>query len=245
MNLRRHHDHLASEYVLGILHGPARKRFAQLLRDDAALQVCVAFWERALMPMASPLSAAPSAAVWHAIAARVAPRKQVKPSHWIERWFGLRSLAPLAAGLSMGIAVTLIGPSLLGTGAAYLTETQLPESYVGVLAGAGGRAGLIVSSRRHGMVMDVKQIQPAAVDADHTLFLWGIEADGTTRAIGPVPQGKFVQVALAKTSEQLFAKATELAVSIEAAGTAPAAPGGSFVYRGLCGKLWRVAAPKK
>ena len=244
MNVCRLLDLLAAEYVLGTLHGPARARFSQRLRDDAALQACVAFWERALTPMASPLSAVPSAKVWQAIAARVAPRTAVEAPSWMERWLGLRSLAPLAAGLVLGVALGVIGPAWIDRGVADAGETQLPESYVGVLAGADGRAGLIVSSRRHGTVMDVKQIQPAAVNAGQTLFLWVIESDGSTRAVGAVPQGKFVQVALPKTSEQLFAKATELAVSVEAVGSVPAAPTAPFVYRGLCGKLWRVAAPK-
>ena len=90
----------------------------------------------------------------------------------------------------------------------------------------------------------LEAIDPAAVNAGQTLFLWVIESDGSTRAVGAVPQGKFVQVALPKTSEQLFAKATELAVTVETIGSTPAAPSAPFVYRGLCGKLWRVAAPK-
>ena len=193
----------------------------QTLRDDAALQAQVAFWQDALMPMASVLSAAPAPQVWHAIEARTAPRAagSAAPPGWVERWFGLRPLAPLAAGLVLGITLTLLGPTLPGPQRDESTETadtQLPQSYVGVLAGANGRAGLIVSSRRHGSVMDVKQVQPLAIDAGRTLFLWALEADGSQRAIGPVPPGAFVQVALPASSELLFAKAAELAVSIEA-----------------------------
>jgi anti-sigma-K factor RskA len=51
-------DRLAAEYVLGTLHGRARARLQQLLRDDAALRARVAFWEQKLMPMAAPLWAA-------------------------------------------------------------------------------------------------------------------------------------------------------------------------------------------
>ena len=244
MNVRRLPEPLVAEYVLGTLHGQARARFSQRLRDDATLQAAVAFWERALTPLASPLSAVPSAKVWQAIAARIAPRTTVKAQSWTWRWLGLRSLAPLAAGLVLGVALGVIGPAWVDRGVADAGETQLPESYVGVLAGADGRAGLIVSSRRHGTVLDIKQVQPTVLNAGQTLFLWVIEADGITRAIGAVPQGKFVQVTLPRTSEQLFAKATELAVSVEAIGRAPAAPTAPFVYRGLCGKLWRVAAPK-
>jgi anti-sigma-K factor RskA len=245
MNYRQVHDRLASEYVLGSLHGRARARFTQLLRDAPELQARVAFWEGALTPLALSLSTAPSARVWSAIAARVAPRPPAREPGWLVRWFGVRTLAPLVAGLFLGVTATLIGPTLLDPSSVGLAETQLPESYVGVLAAADGRAGLIVSSRRHGKVMDVKQVQPTVVSAGHTLFLWAIEADGKAHPIGPAPSGKFVQVALTQTSEQLFAKATELAVSIEVSGAAPAAPGGPFVYRGLCGKLWRVPSPKK
>ena len=88
--------------------------------------------------------------------------------------------------------------------------------------------------------MDVKQVQPVAVAAGRTLFLWAITANGAVQAIGPVPQGSFVQVPLPETSEVLFANARELALTVEPAGSTPATPGGAYVYRGLCGKLWRV-----
>jgi anti-sigma-K factor RskA len=246
MNYRRSErcDRLAAEYVLGTLHGRARARMQQLLRDDLLLQARVAFWERKLMPMAAPLwAAAPSAHLWRAIVARVAPREARRP--WWARWFDARTLGALAAGLMLGLTLTLVGPALQEPAAPDAPDSQLPQSYVGVLAAADGRTGAVVSSLRHGKVMDVKQVQPVPVPSGQTLYLWAIEAKGTTRPIGPVPQGKFVQVPLAQTSEALFASATELAVSIEAVGTAPTSPSVPFVYRGLCGKLWRVPAPKK
>jgi anti-sigma-K factor RskA len=244
-------ERLASEYVLGTLHGRARPRFQQLMRADAELQARVVFWEQRLMPMAARLSAAaPSAKVWEAIAARVAPREhavRARPGwmHGLARWFDLRTLGPVAAGLFVGVAVTLTTPNLLDRETTDSAESQLPESYVGVLATADGRIGLIVSSRRHGTVMDVKQVQRVPVQTGQTLFLWTIDANGKTRPIGPVPQGSFVQVPLSETSEKLFASAAELALSIESANLAPAQPSGAFVYRGLCGKLWRVRTPQK
>lgn len=238
-------DRLAAEYVLGTLHGRTRARVQQWLRDDLPLQARVAFWEQALMPMAAPLrAAAPSDKLWRAIEARIAPRDVRKP--WWARWLEARTLGSLAVGLLLGLTLTLTGPALWQRHAAPdEPDAQLPQSYVGVLASAEGRTGVIVSSLRHGKVMDVRQVQPVPVPGGRTLYLWAIEADGKTRPIGPVPQGKFVQVPLAQTSETLFASATELALSIEAEGSAPSSPSGPFVYRGLCGKLWRVPAPKK
>ncbi len=248
MNYRRHElrDRLASEYVLGTLNGRARVRFLRLLRDDRELRDRVAFWERELTPMASMLSvAAPSAQVWQGIAKRVAPQAPDAPARqgWFSRWFDLRQLGSLAAGLILGVAATLLGPALLVTGPANVAETQLPESYAAVLATADGRIGLIVSSLRYGKVMDVKQVQPVPVPAGRTLFLWTIADNGQVRPIGAVAQGRFVQVPLPESSEALFANAKELALTVEPAGSTPAKPGGDFVYRGLCGKIWRVKAP--
>ncbi len=257
-DMHRHErlERLAAEYVLGTLHGRARARFKALLRDDAPLQARVRFWEQALTPLAAPLRAAtPSPALWQAIEARIAPQQAHKhapePSRnpWRERWlrlFDARTLGSVAAGVMLGLTLTLTAPTWWPPrGAQDEAESQLPQSYVGVLATAEGRTGVIVSSLRHGKVMDVKQVQPVPVPEGRTLYLWAIEADGKTRPIGAVPQGKFVQVPLAQTSEALFASAVELALSIEADGAQPTSPGGPFVYRGLCGKLWRVPAPKK
>jgi anti-sigma-K factor RskA len=257
MNYRRPdlRDRLAAEYALGTLHGRARARLLQLLRDDPRLQSRVAFWEQQLAPMALALRAgAPSAKVWRAIMARVAPVTPVTPvtsaaraapvAPWWARWFEVRSLGSLAAGLMLGLTLTLVGPTrherAAGDGG---DGPQLPQSYIGVLAAADGRTGVIVSSLRHGTVMDVKQVQPVPMASGRTLYLWAIDAAGATRPIGAVPQGKFVQVPLARTAEALFSSAVELALSIEAELAAPLQPSGPFVYRGLCGKLWRVPAP--
>lgn len=242
-------DRLAAAYVLGTLHGRARLRFAHLLRDDAALQARVAFWQQQLTPLAAALpTVAPSPAVWLAIAARVAPlhtAQQASTSGWA-RWFNLRTVGSLATGLALGVTVVLSGTALLRQDAADTPDhSQLPQSYVGVLAAADGRIGVIVSSLRHGKVMDVKQVQGVGLLAGQTLYLWVIDASGKTRPIGPVPPGKFVQVTLADTSEKLFASATELAMSIEAEAATPMLPNAPFVYRGLCGKLWRVPTPNK
>ncbi len=53
-------------------------------------------------------------------------------------------------------------------------------------------------------------------------------------------------MSLPRPAEDLFAQAVELGVTLEAQGGTPAAPSATgYVYRGLCGKLWRVppAAP--
>ena len=58
-------------------------------------------------------------------------------------------------------------------------------------------------------------------------------------AVGPLLEGKFVHLALDAPAEQVFFPAVELAVSIEPVEVRPGAPSSGFVYRGLCGKVWR------
>ena len=239
--------------MLGTLHGGARARFGNLMRDDPALRARVAFWEEQLSPLASPLCAdAPSAWVWEAIAARLSPRQPSAPrtlagpgwiARWLAPWFEPRTLGALATGLMLGVAVTLMEPTALDPQSQDAAESQLPESYVGVLATVDGRTGMIVSSRRHGMVMDVKQVNAVPVPSGQTLFLWAIEADGQTRPIGPVPQAASSRCHSLSLREALRQR-HQLALSIEAEFAAPLRPSGPFVYRGLCGKLWRVPAPK-
>ena len=119
--------------------------------------------------------------------------------------------------------------------------TLLPESYVGVLATAAGKPGLIVSSLRRGRELEIKTLTAVAVPAGQTLFLWRIDAQGDIAAIGPLPQGKekVYRVPLPDEAERLFFPAVALGVSVEVQGAQPTAPAAPFVYQGLCGKLWR------
>jgi anti-sigma-K factor RskA len=229
-------DRLAAAYALGTLAGPARRRFEAVMRQRPAVARAVAGWDEQLAPLAA------SADLWARIERRAfgaagrtvaeAAANTQAPSWW-KRLLSPIPSAALAFGLALGVLLPSLRPLLQGD----QLDTQLPESYVGVLAGADGRTGMIMSSLRHGRVMDLKQVQPVPVSAGQTLYLWAIEAEGRARPIGPVPQGKFVQVPLAQTSEQLFGSTVELALTVEPSAAARAGPCGPFVYRGLCGKL--------
>jgi anti-sigma-K factor RskA len=152
-------------------------------------------------------------------------------------WWAPVPAGALAFGLALGLVLPMASQMM---SPATLADTELPESYVGVLATREGRTGLIVSSLRRGVVMDVKRVAAVPVPAGQTLYLWALDAKGRPSPIGALPNGAFVRVPLAHAAETLFSQAVELAVSVQATGSAPSAPNGEFVYRGLCGKLWRV-----
>lgn len=178
----------------------------------------------------------PSNAAWERITERAfdAARESAKKAGWWQRL-----LAPVPAGaLALGLLLGGVLPNLLLAPGS--SETQLPESYVGVLATADGRTGLIVSSLRREKVVDLKRVTAVPTPAGKTLFLWTLDDDGVVRPVGAVPDGTFVSVRIAADSETTFRRARELALSHEPIGSPPAQPSSAFVYRGLCGKLWKL-----
>ena len=233
-------DRLAAEYALGTLHGSARLRFEALQKTRPDIHRAVWAWHEHLQgmlvsekPMDTP------AGQWNQLESRLfgpgpTSKSATRPG-WM-RWFGPIPAGSLALGLLLGTVIMPIWESLHG-GAA---QTQLPESYVGVLATADNKPGLIISSLRKGMTLDIKQLVAVPVSPENTLYLWTIDKDGKVQGIGPVPSGKFTSAALPQEAEKLFFTAVELAVSVEPKQSQPTQPSGAFVYRGLCGKLWKL-----
>lgn len=247
-------DQLASAYVLGTLRGRARRRFEAVLHSQpqrALVADAVERWTQRLGPMLTTLPPMqPSAALWSSIAQRagIASKPSVSSpaalsasqsvGRWWQRWF-----APIPAGaLAMGLVLGTLVPVLWHMQQDNQTDTLLPQSYVGVLATPQGKPGLIVSSLRQGLAVEVKQIATTEVPPGSTRYLWRIDAAGVVSPIGPLASGKFVRMALPESAEKVFFTAVELAVSVEPLGTSPSAPTQAFAYRGLCGKLWKPKA---
>jgi anti-sigma-K factor RskA len=227
---------LAAAYVAGTLQGRARRRFEAVMRREPALVAAVNDWMERLAPLHQALPAqAPGKALW----GRIAQATGIAAAAGAAPWWR-RLLAPAPAGaLALGLLMGMLVPVLWQAHGDYQRDMALPDSYVGVLGTAQGQPGLIISSLRRGKVVDIKQVTPVAVPPGQTLYLWRIDKAGAVEAVGPLPNGKFTHLALKESAEQVFFPAVELAVSLEPVGTQPGAPTQPFVYRGLCGKLWR------
>lgn len=236
-------EQLAGAYVLGTLQGRARSRFEAVMRRQPALVAAVHSWTQRLAPLHSALPAqAPSAALWGRISkatgtASVHVRMPVaaqKQSWW------QRLLMPVPMGaLAMGLVVGALAPAVWKAQLTHESDMELPDSYVGVLGTPQGKPGLIISSLRRGKTVDIKQVAPVVVPVGQTLYLWRIDKAGVVAGLGPIQNGKWTHLALDKTAEEVFFPAVELAVSLESTNAQPIAPTQPFVYRGLCGKLWR------
>lgn len=229
-------DRLAAAYVLGTLRGPGRRRFQALLPRQTLLRLAVEDWTQRLAPLLVALPPVqPSPALWLDIARRTDATKPARPEAWWRRVFAGIPASTLAIGILLGA----MGPALWNAQLSGDPQAQLPASYVGVLATGDGKPGLIVSSLRHGRSVDIKQVAPVVVPQGMQLYLWRISADGSASPLGPMQGGKWVQMPLPEPAEKIFFQAVELAVSVEQAGSSPQVPALPFVYRGLCGKLWK------
>lgn len=228
-------EQLAAAYSLGTLAGPARRRFESAMRVHPHVARAVAEWDARLQPMAQRLApVAPSPALWARIEQRLF-KAPVRIPSW-KRWLSPAPAVALAVGVLLGGVLLPLWHAPTGTDE---SAPQLPPSYVGVLATADGQPGMIVSSLRRATTVDLKQMVQVPVPVGQTLFMWTLDAAGVATPVGPIPQGPFVRAPLPKPAEDLFLQAVELGVTLEATGSTPTAPSGAYVYRGLCGKLWK------
>lgn len=236
---------LAQAYALDLLGARARRRFEAMQRARPALAEAVAHWQARLAQMQGSV---PCAAVSPALRARleqrlfgaplpepsraarpVPPRAAAAPG---ARRGMLAGWWPAAFGLAMGavLTVALVGRPESG-------DDTLPASYIGVLADAEGQGGLIVSSRRHGRVVNLKLIRPLqGLPAQRVARLWAYPADGGAPfLVGPLPLAGKASLRLQAPSEQLFAQVARLAVH----GDLPddGSPG-TALLSGPCAKLW-------
>jgi anti-sigma-K factor RskA len=242
MNWYRHPetiDRLAAEYVMGHMTPPVKRRFESVMAKRTDVAMAVDTWADLTLPMLMRLpEQTPSPALWSAIEQRTQVLAATAPPvSWWRRW-----LAPIPAGaLAMGLTLGAALPLGIQLYEAQQADMQLPESYVGVLATPQGKPGLIVSSLRHGTVVDFKVVTPVSVPAGHVLYLWRIDKAGVAAPLGAVPStgGKILHVPLKEPAEKAFFAAVELAVSTELEGKVPGTPSLPYVYRGLCGKVWK------
>lgn len=258
MNWYRHPDtvdRLAAEYVMGSMTPAVKRRFESVMHQQTDVAMAVQSWSEATLPLLMRLpEQTPSPALWAHIEKRTQVQAQAvsnqQAAPWWQRWFAPIPAGAMAFGVMLGLALPLAvnvsrtpqpAPSVPSTPPTVVSKLQLPASYVGVLATASGKPGLIVSSLRRGTTVDLKVLSPVDVPAGSELFLWRIDKAGVVTPLGAIPaaQDKFAHLTLKEPAEAAFFPAVELAVSIEAKGTTPLAPTGAFVYRGLCGKLWK------
>jgi anti-sigma-K factor RskA len=222
MNIRGNdalRDRLAAEYVLGTLHGGARRRFEGWMYSDAALRMLVKDWERRLLPMHEFVRAqAPSPQLWRNIEMRLHLKPERSSWHFW-RGFGLgTAAAAVAAALLLAVSLQqLRGPTydLVAT----LTDPQ-------------AQPALLVKADTGKRLLQVHIVGGAPVPPDRSLQLWAIPKKGSPRSLGVL--GTEGRGTFSLAPDAVGDDVVVLAISLEPRGGSPDpnGPTGPVLYKG-------------
>ncbi|MBV6825809.1 anti-sigma factor domain-containing protein [Pseudomonas sp. PD9R] len=208
---------LAADYATGLMPAAARRRFEQLLLEDAALRTELAQWQESLASLTEALPEQPvPERVWQGITARIEPQVLHVPEKR-PFWNWLRITAAIC---SLVIAVTL--------GVLYNRDTA---RYSATLVTADAQPALKVEA--HKDYLKVEPLTLAAVEPGRSLELWAIPADGKPISLGVIPADGKGKVELSEAQKALIGKPIALAVSLEPQGGSPTGqPTGPVLYQG-------------
>lgn len=220
---------LAGEYVLGTLHGGARRRFEQLLASDRALQQQVLIWERRLSPWL--YAVAPEVVpdrVWIRIQQRLGQRPEPVTNTGSEvsgfwRWLGFGSTA-VAAALA---AILVLRPAEMPP--APVTSTDLA-----VLSTDKAEPVWIVRQKGNDR-LELSGLSQIAVPSDRDLELWSIPEGGAPLSLGVIKRtdATHAELQLSAVARQHLASGALLAISLEPLGGSPTgSPTGPVLYTG-------------
>lgn len=200
-------DRLAAEYVLGTLHGRARRRFETLLPAHPLLRDAVGRWQQRLVPLAASVPPVqPSPRVWAGLEQRLFhPAHATAPARWWQRlglWQGWAGGASLAS-VALAVALSLPAP------------VQPPV--VVVMGADSGPARFVASVSADGRSLVLRPLDGVQLTAGQALELWAVPPAGAPRSLGLVSHQKATTVLKA----QLLQGVAAFAVSVEPPGGSP------------------------
>jgi anti-sigma-K factor RskA len=170
-------DLLVAEYVLGTLHGQARRRFERQLADSSTLRDAVSEWERRLGKLAllAPPETPPEAS-WRGIEQRLFKPEPAMP--WYQRLGPWRGLA-LASSLCAMVLAGLLVVSAPG---------ERSPDYAGMLISALSREPVWAASTDASMEhLMVKNNKVMTLPPGRGCILWLEVASGERYVIGQLP----------------------------------------------------------
>jgi len=255
-------DRLASEYALGTMSGPERRRFERLLADDRDLRNLVADWELRLNLLAETAPAVePPESVWNGIVREIAPAPAPAPVHesWLDRLWDSLAFWRAAAALAGATAAALVfyvalrptmGPeqiaALDGRLARIEDATRGLARRVDAIASLPTHVAVLLDKDQRPMMtadLDVADgrlvlrlnLTPPRDFTTNVLEVWLVLPDGKRRSLGVFPSerpGTTAALVLPHDTADALAKAA-LAVSLEPkGGSTTGQPSGPVLFAG-------------
>ncbi len=200
-------DRLASEYVLGTLRGPARRRLERLCAANSAALAAVQRWENDLSTfdrLVDPVQ--PSAQVWRQIRERLfgaAERHASRAPVW-------RTVALAASLAAIAIVVGLL-----------VSRQQPSLQPLAVLGPDAAHPQWQVERARELTSLTIRVVGPVTGAAGKDFELWALLPDGKPVSLGLLPRGDSVNRSLSDAQRAALRASVKLAVSIEPLGGSP------------------------
>lgn len=224
-------DRLAAEYVMGTLHGAARRRFESLLPAHPTLRRAKADWERRLLQLSEVAPAVePSPEVWQRVRARLFPEPTADTSatgtsSWWRRlglWQGATAFASVAA-----LSMAMLQMQPLPVRPPVVVVMTAPE---GSAAAGLQSASFVASVSGDGRSLVLKPLHTGqAMALNKALELWAVPVHGAPRSLGLVS----AQQATTLVRASLLQDTAAFAVSVEPPGGSPSgAPTGPVISVG-------------
>lgn len=228
-------DRLAAEYVLGTLHGAARRRFESLLPAHPALRSAKADWERRLLQLSEVApEVQPSPEVWRRVRERLfaaqagssaEPLAQTTAGRW---WQALRlwqGLAAFASVVALSLVVLRMQPLPAQPPVVIVMSAQ-----PGATGGGMQQVSFVASVSGDGRSLVLQPLNAGqTVALNQALELWAVPAQGAPRSLGLVS----AQQATTVLRASLLKDTAAFAVSVEPPGGSPSgAPTGPIVSVG-------------
>ena len=239
-------DRLASEYVLGTLRGPARRRFETLLPAHPMLRRAVKRWEERLVVLAaSQPGVEPPPRVWQRIEQRLfSPQTSVQTSTQTSTQTAAQT-APQRSSLWQGLALwrTLSFMATAAVLALVVIPQPLPAPQPPIVivlqanpavaeaaqVALGVQASFVASVSADGRALVLRPLGDLALQPQRALQLWAVPPQGAPRSLGLVQAAGTTTVLRA----QLLQDVAAFAVSVEPTGGSPTgAPTGPIVSVG-------------
>ncbi len=226
---------LSERFVLGTMGRRARRRFGQLVDEQAAAAASVYRLEAMLLPAAWSLeSVQPSALVWRRIVRAAgfgkAPRSPRDDTARRAPW------GAVAAGLAIALLATTLGwwqatqqPPEVATRT--VVKTVPLEPAVGIVSDEEGQALWIARLYPDLRRIDVAVQKRPADEPDKDYQLWVLREDGVPVSLGLLPKSGERTLSLGDIALDGLERGNTLAVSLEPLGGSPEdVPTGPVLY---------------
>lgn len=218
-------QHLAFDYVTGVMRGSERSAFARRLAGEPALQAQVNYWEEQLMNMSDKdVALAPADGTWEKIAARLQPAT-VKPARAGGSWFW-QALSACSMVMLVACLWLLVGRD----------PVQQPNAdYVAVLTDEQGSAQLTVLTANGGEKLWLKW-GDLQIAAEKNLQLWAIsKRDGQIRPLGVFAATDGQDMPITVAQSRLIKDSSHLILTEEDVGGSPLdEPSETIIAKGVC-----------